>query len=216
MAVITLAWANLMPMLIAQPPAQRAASPNIAVINLAAVFERYQITQDLEQMFAERREEVQAEAQRKQDEVNGLRTTVEQFKPGSADYRSREEDLVRAEINFQVWLEVQERRLKSEHKAWLELIYRNTQAVVAKIAADRHIDLVLTYSDLEEDAPDSVAFKQQILLRTVIYANQRADLTEQVIEMLDADYQRRGGAAALKLGQGGGPGASPGGGAGNR
>lgn len=212
MTAMTLIWVNLMPALIAQQSAQPPTSPNVAVINLAAVFERYSMTQDLEQMFAERRQNVKTEAQSKQDEISVLRTTLEQFKPGSADFRTREEDLVRGEISFQVWLEIQERRLKNEHKGWLSLIYRNTQAAVAEIAADRRIDLVLTYSDLEEDAPDSVAFKQQILLRTVIYANQRTDLTEQVIEMLDTDYQRRGGAATLKLGQSGNPGTSPGGG----
>lgn len=200
MAVNTLVWTILMPILMAQQSPPRSGPPNIGVVNLAGVFERYQLTRDLEQMFAQRRQDVKTQAETKRDEINILRNALEQFKPGTADFRKREENLVRAEIDFQVWLEVVERRLKNEHKTWLELIYRNTQDVVAEIAVNRHIDLVLTYSDLEQDAPDSVALKQQILLRTVIYANERTDLTQEVIETLDADYQRRGGAASLHFG----------------
>ncbi len=188
--------ASLMPVLAAQQPGSQAPT-NIAVVNLAAVFEKYQMTRDLEERFGRRREEVKAESRGKQENIALLRNALEQFKPGTADFRQREEELVRSEIEFEVWLEVQERRLKSEHKSWLESIYRNTQEVVARIAAQRGIDLVLTYNDLEEDAPDSLAFKQQILLRTVIFASPRTDVTAPVIETLDAEYRNSGGTAAL-------------------
>ena len=199
-AILTIACVHLMPFVTAQSPPQRSASPNVAVINLARVFERYQMTQDLEQMFAQRRQDLKSEAERKRDDIGVLGNALQQFKPGTEDYRQREEKLVRAEIEFEVWLDVQERRLKSEHKGWLERIYSSTQDVVAKIAGERGLDLVLTYSDLERDAPDSVAFKQQILLRTVIYADERIDLTNGVIDVLNTDYQRRGGAGSRQVG----------------
>jgi len=189
----------LTPLCAGQAGGLQPAPLNIAVINLATVFERYQMTRDLEQVFAQRRRDVKAEAEKKRDDLSAQANALQQFKPGTDDYRQREEELTRGEVEFEVWLEVQERRLKSEHKAWLEQIYQNTQDVVAAVAAKRGLDLVLTYSDVERDAPDSIAFKQQILLRTVIYANERTDLTKEVIELLDADYQKRGGVGALEL-----------------
>ena len=79
-------------------------------------------------------------------------------------------------------------------------IYNSVEQVISKLAADRGIDLVLTYNDLDPNAPDSVAFKQQILLRTVLFASERSDLTDAVLAKLDADYQKRGGANTLRLG----------------
>ncbi len=212
MVAFALACLNFVPLAPAQAGQLSAGAPKVAVVNLAAVFERYVMTQDLEQLFAQRRQDVKTAAENKQDNLSVMKNALEQFKPGTSDYQSREEELVRAEINFQVWVEVQERRLKAEHKSWLERIYHDTQETVAKIASDRGIDLVLTYSDLDSGAPDSVAFKQQILLRTVIYANKRVDLTEETIQLLDADYRHKGGPAILQMrrsGNGNGDNSSP-------
>lgn len=181
-------------------PGQPGGGPHVAVINLTAIFERYSMTRDLEQVFGERRTQVTAEAQKRREDLNAKRTGLEQFKPGTTDYRDREESLIKSEMEFQVWLDFEERRLKDEHKRWLQSIYADATAAVAKLAAERGVDLVLTFNALEDDAPDSVAYKQQILLRTVVYANGRADLTEGVVAAMDADYQKRGGPATLQTG----------------
>jgi Skp family chaperone for outer membrane proteins len=182
--------------LIAQSGAPRPAT-KIAVVNLATVFERYQMTSDLEQKFEESRQAVGAEAQSKRDQINLQQNALLDLKPGTPDFKKREDDLLRAQTNFEVWLKIKERDLKRQHMRWLKLIYERTKGVIAKLAADRDIDLVLSYNNLDEDVPDSVALKQQILLRNVLYANNRVNLTERVIELLDADYQREGGAAML-------------------
>ncbi len=178
---------------VAQP-----ATPNIAVANLTDIFDRYQLTRDLEQMFDEKRQTIAAEGERRRDDIDLKRKTLMDMKPGTADFNQREEALITAEVEFQAWLEIQERHLKGQHMSWLQMIYGHAQGAISKIAAERRIDLVLTYNDKLEQTPDSVAFKQQILLRNVIYANDRVNLTETVIEMLDAEYQRRGGAATLQ------------------
>ena len=200
MKLVAIVCASVVSAASAQTAGQRSATPNIAVINLGAVFERFQMTRDLEQVFTDQRESLATQAQKTREDVIIQRNALAQFKPGSPDFLQREEELVFAQKRFEGWLDIQEVRLKREHKTWLELIYRNVQDAVAKIAEGRGIDLVLTYSDLEEDAPDSIAFKQQILLRTVIYAHDRIDLTEEVIRTVDGDYAKRGGINAIQAG----------------
>ncbi len=188
-------------MLMSTMAQQGGAAPRVAVVNLAQVFDRYLMVHDLEQMFEERRNNVTAQAQKKRDDLNTQRAALEQFKPGSPDYTEREEQLGKDEFQFQWWLERQERVLKEEHKAWLISIYRQVEAAVAAISQSEGIDLVLTYNDLDTNAPDSIAFRQQILLRPVIYANGRVNLTNAVIESLDSQYQKQGGASKLQLGK---------------
>ncbi len=183
---------------VAQPGSPGRTPPNIAVVNLTQIFDRYQMTRDLEQMFDERRQSITAAAERKRDDVKLKRQALMDMKPGTPDFAQREEALIEAEVQFQAWLEIQERRLKNQHKSWLEMIYNHAREVIARISQERGIDLVLTYNDILDEAPDSVAFKQQILMRSVIYANARVNLTDIVVETLDSDYQRRGGAATLK------------------
>jgi Skp family chaperone for outer membrane proteins len=169
----------------------------IAVVNLTAVFERYQMTHDLEQVFDQRTQQFTAQAGQRRDNINLLKDAIADFKRDSAEFAQREEEFIKAQIEFQAWLEIHERRLKQQHTIWLKLIYENTRRVVAKLASERNIDLVLTINDIEDQTPDSASFKQQILLRSVIFASPRTDLTEQTIERLDHDYQARGGAQQL-------------------
>ena len=200
MSLVTIMCTSLVSAALGQQPQSHSGSPNIAVVDLTSLFDRFRMTRDLEDLFAGRRESITAEAESRRDDITFKRNELRQFKPGTADFQQREEALIQAEIGFQVWLEVEERRLKSEHKNWLQEIYKNVEQVIAKLAADRGIDLVLTYNALDPDAPDSIAFKQQILLRIVLYASDRSDLTNTVLARLDADYQKRGGPNTLRLG----------------
>lgn len=200
MSLVTIVCTSFVSLALGQQAKPLSSSPNIAVVNLTSLFDKFRMTRDLEDLFAGRRESITAEAESRRDDITFKRNELQQFKPDTPDFQQREEALIEAEIGFQVWLEVQERRLKNEHKNWLVEIYKNVEQVIAKLAADRGIDLVLTYNDLDLGAPDSVAFKQQILLRTVLYASNRSDLTTSVIAKLDADYQKRGGPNTLRLG----------------
>lgn len=199
MTMTATVWTVLLSATLAQSGAAPAPGPRIAVVNLTQIFERYQMTRDLEQMFDEQRQTITATAEKKRDDINLQRNAIQDLKPGTSDFVAREESLIQSEVEFQAWLEIQQRRLKERHKNWLKMIYHDVQTVITGIAEKRSIDLVLTYNDLEDDAPDSAAFKQQILLRSVIYANSRVDLTEPVIDALDAEYQRRGGPASIQI-----------------
>ena len=200
MSLVTIVCTSLVSAALGQQAQPHSGSSNISVVNLTSLFDKFRMTKDLEDLFAGRRESITGQAQSQRDDITFKRNELQQFKLGTPDFQQREESLIQAEIQFQVWLEVEERRLKSEHKNWLIAIYENVEQVISKIAADRGIDLVLTYNDLDPSAPDSVAFKQQILIRTVLYASERSDLTAAVLAQLDADYQKRGGANTLRLG----------------
>ncbi len=185
-------------MLLISVPAQFAlAQSNIGVIDVAQVFESYNMTRDLESMFNAKRQELASEAEQRRTSIDQMRRGLAAFDPSSADYISREKELIRAEVDFQVWSTHSEQRLKTNHKMWLLAIYRNTQATVAKLANERNYDLVLTFDRLAEDAPDSVTLRQQILLQKVIYHSPRVDITNEVLNRLNSEYKSTGGIRSL-------------------
>jgi len=165
-----------------------AAGQNIAVIDVARVFEQYKLTRDLESTFDKQRRDLSAEADQRRQSVEQMRKSLAAFDPASNDYAQREEKLYRAEVEYQVWSGTQEKRLKSEHKRWLLRIYRDTQRIIGEIARSRGVDVVLTYDHLMEDAPDSTALRQQILLQKVIYHSDRVDITTEVLNRLNSEY----------------------------
>lgn len=176
------------------------AADNIGVINIADVFDGYQMTTDLERLFQLSEQRIKEESQTRLSELDTRRKELEAFAPGTPDFAERDRALVRLEMEYQVWLGFEQRMLRDEHMRRLVQIYEDTQSAVRSVAESRGIDLVLTYDRLSADAPDSVSMRQQILLQKVIYANDRIDLTQPVLEQLNRAYQERGGIDSLKFG----------------
>ena len=170
-----------------------AELPNVAVIDVAKVFEQYEMTRELELMFDEKRRAIGDQAESRKATIDQMRRALTAFDPASQDFVQREQELMKAEVEFQVWFGYEQQQLKNEHKRWLLLIYRNTQKTVANIATAKEIDLVLTYDRLTEDAPDSVVLRQQILLQKVIYHSEQTDLTDEVLTKLNESFRAQGG-----------------------
>lgn len=174
------------------------SGPRIGVVKIAQVFEGYRMTRDLEDRFDARRRAIGDEAESRRKAMDNRRAALEAFDPASRDYAERREELRRSAFEYKVWLEMEEQRLKEEHMAWLRMIYEDVCGAVAEAAQARGIDLVLTCDDLSEDVPDSVALRQEILLKKVLYFSERIDLTESVLRRLNESYEEKGGAASLR------------------
>ncbi len=172
---------------------------NIAVINVAKVFEKYDMTHDLETMFETKRQAAAQEAETRRSSIDQMRRALTAFDPDSEDYARREQDLIRAEVEFQVWSTQTENRMKSDHKKWLLKIYDNVQLAIKELAEKKNIDLVLTYDELTEDAPDSITLRQQILLQKVIFHDERIDITADILKNLNQKYKDDGGIKGQKL-----------------
>lgn len=174
---------------------------NVAVVDLALIFEKYAMTRDLETLFDGRRRAAAGEAENRRAAVEAKRKGLQALKPDTRDFAALEEEITRMEIEYEVWAAHQDRRLKADHKQWLMKIYTNVRQIIKEIADASDIDLVLTDDQLRDDAPDSIALRQQILLKKVIYFDERIDLTQAVLTRLNAKYEQDGGAAGLQISQ---------------
>ena len=174
-------------------------SVNVAVVDLALIFEKFAMTKDLEAAFDARRRIAAEEAATKKAAIDKKREALLARKPDSKEFAELEQEVTRLEAEYEVWATVQEKSLKADHKRWLMRIYNNVRQAVAETAAASKIELVLTYDKLTDDAPDSIALRQQILLQKIIYFNERIDLTDAVLARVNETYEKAGGAASLQL-----------------
>ena len=177
---------------------QDDSPPAIGVVDIAQVFEGYQMTRDLEERFDARQRDIRAQADNRRQAMEKQFASLEAFDPASKDYAERRENLQRMQFEFRVWLEMEEQRLKEEHMLWLRLIYDDVCQAVAQSARSRGVDLVLTHRELSDDVPDSSALRNEILLKKVLYFSDRIDLTGQVLRLVNESYEQRGGAASLR------------------
>ncbi|MBN1511073.1 MAG: OmpH family outer membrane protein [Phycisphaerae bacterium] len=164
------------------------ASPKVAVINLSKVFDQYRLTKDLETLFESKQQQMAAQAKQKTDEITVKRQELARFKPDSDDYKTRRAEVEKMEVEFEVWAGTQERQIRDEHKAWLLRIYQDVHKAVEELSAEKGINLVLTYDEVTDGAPDSKTLRQQLLLEKVFYFAKELDLTQEAIERLNKNY----------------------------
>lgn len=175
----------------------------VAVVNLPLIFQEYDMTADLERKFDSLRQGKQAQAQKKQEEIEAKKAELQRASqtllPSSEEFKAIQKEVQRMELEFEWWAKQEEEQLKAEHKAWLLKIYKNVAAEVEAVAQEGDIDLVLAHEELAEDAPDSASLRQQILLQKIVYFDDKLDLTRTVLTRLDEKYQAAGGAQSLQL-----------------
>lgn len=171
------------------PGAQGAQMPSkVAVINLSKVFDQYRLTKDLEDLFEAKQQQMAAEAKQKTDEITVKRQELARFKPDSEDYKTRRAQVDEMEVQFEVWAATKERQIREEHKSWLLRIYQNVHKAVEELSAEKGIEVVLTYDEVTDEAPDSKTLRQQLLLEKVFYFAKELDLTQETIERLNKNY----------------------------
>ena len=196
MAAVLLGAGLLLGELRAQPAgrpeaAGGGAAGRVAVVNIVKVFNEFQQTKELNTQFEQRRQEVQLEVDSRDREIELKARELEAFHPDSTDYNQRRRELLRLQIDRDNYMRLAEIDVRDQFKTWTERTYEMVCTAAAKVAERHGFDLVLTSEDLNTEVPDANALKQQIRLRHVIYADDRADITAEVLDMLNHEYKQK-------------------------
>lgn len=162
-----------------------------AVLDIAALFEKYERTAYLEEEFLAKRKFLTEEAERRRQQVETLRKAIEAYKPGTAEFKQKQLELREAELRYKVWGETEDENLKDAHKQSLLEIYDDIRRTVAMLAQEKGIDVVLTYDRLTESAQDSESLRRQILLQKVLYYNPSIDITETTLAALNEQFRKK-------------------------
>ncbi|MEK7710383.1 MAG: OmpH family outer membrane protein [Planctomycetota bacterium] len=182
----------------AMPSVQLAsASPNIAVVNVATVSEKYQKTSDLEAQFDALRKRLGQERDAMKDKLDRAnRSLQEELKPGTEEYRLRKKEIAMLEAELQWFIDNEGQKVEKGLAESLRSIFDDIQSAVREVAEEQGVEIVLAADKLPGDSPDSPAqARQMILLQKVLYWKPEVDLTDAVIARLNKNYKPTAGAA---------------------
>lgn len=186
MTSLFVAWSGV---LLAQGGAN---SVKVAVVNLPEVSERYAKTADLEAHF----EGVRTKLNEQRDEMSAkvekmARSLQEELKPGTEVYEKRRKEVAMQEAELQWFVEVEGKKVEQGLADALLKIYSDIQTVVSEVAKDRGFDIVLASDRVPDSAPSSPAqVRQHILLQKVLYWSPSVDISDEVIQRLNARYRK--------------------------
>jgi Skp family chaperone for outer membrane proteins len=170
----------------------------IGIVYIQQVFKNYRYATDTEERikatFQPEQQRIEAEIARVQELERGLQNNP-LMAPGSAQWRKKMMEIEAAKLEVQSMQEDFGNRVRQEEAAFWMNMYNAFQRA-CKILGDYYqYDIIMAAPDpaLSEDAvkaQDPMAIQQEILMRRIQYASERANLTPSITELLNARYQQ--------------------------
>jgi Skp family chaperone for outer membrane proteins len=171
----------------------------IAVADASRIFNEMQETKDTKVQMDEERSRLEAVAKEKADELNKPKAQRDQLKPGAPGYDELTDKLNDSYNDFQAWRASAQAKGERNQKRQVATLFKKVEAATAQVAQREGYDLVLAKQSpqLPENL-DAVKYEQVVQIlsaRNVLYAAPRADISEQVIQVLNTNYKSHGGSA---------------------
>lgn len=162
----------------------------VAVCNIEQVVEALTEKQQLDAEMKQHRDALAAEQQSRQKRIEKLEFDLNALKPGTDAYKQKQEELQRAALELQVWTRFEQARAGRELGLQTERLYRKILEAIGRVGQDNGYDVVLfreSNVDMQFENPQQLS--ALIQLRKVLYANPSIDLTDQVIQRMNNEYE---------------------------
>jgi Skp family chaperone for outer membrane proteins len=120
------------------------------------------------------------------------------FISGSEDYKRHENKVTQLKAQHEAGREQAERDFAFEQAESMATLYKEVQAMVARVAGRRNLNYIVKVSNqpISGSDPNSV---MTAISNTMVYADPRHDITNDVIHNLNGMYQRLGAAPATSM-----------------
>lgn len=172
-----------------------AIAPVFGSIDMDAVFKNYEKVKSTS-------DEMQAKALAKQQElqkmVADMKAAAEKqssLSPMSPEFKKFDQQLTQMKIQAEAAQQQAQKELAQMEAEALAGLYREIQSMVARVAAWRGMTYVVKVSNEPVTGGDPNAV-MAAMSRTVVYADPRNDITQQVVQYLNVEYRKSAGAAA--------------------
>jgi Skp family chaperone for outer membrane proteins len=125
------------------------------------------------------------EVDNRQKILQDMERALHGLKPGQPDFNKNQEELIREMTRFRIEAEERKRAIVLKFLVFTEQFYRKINEVVATLARERDLEVVLYKEGYEVSAEDPDELFAKIQQRKVLYNAAGCDLTELVLKRLN-------------------------------
>ncbi len=186
-------WMTLFFAAMLLPAAVASAQAKLGVVNTARIFNEMQETKALQTKLQSDRDGLADTERQKRGQLQALKESRDQLKPDSPQYQQRNEELVKASVEFEVWGRMMQLNVQRQQKQQIARLFDKIQTAVTEVAKNKGLDLVVAEQATEMPADmDQInvdQLKALINQRNILYAAEGLDISNEVITSLDATYK---------------------------
>ncbi|MGB2997354.1 MAG: OmpH family outer membrane protein [Phycisphaerae bacterium] len=171
------------------------AEIKVGQVDVVAVVDQYERTKDAETDAKLAEADLKATAEPKIRKVEELRLQRDGFNKDSEEWKRLDEKALEAEVELRTWLAIERVKLMRKQRDVLLDIYREIQKAVGRAAKEKGLDLVLakaflTPGQIDVNEVQSLQdLKRHIVSTALLYPGEVVDVTQDVLNNLNAGYK---------------------------
>jgi Skp family chaperone for outer membrane proteins len=173
--------------------ADQSAPPRVAIANTARIFSDMQETKDLKAKLEGKRKDIETEENDRRSKINAMEAGLKEMNPGNAQFNAAQDAMDKEMADFDSWGKLVRLQAEREQKNTMILLFNKIQSAVGKIAAQDGIDIVLADQAPDLSNTEGMTFDQLrsvINQKQVLYTSKKADISDEVLTLLDAEYAK--------------------------
>ena len=185
--------------------ASASAALKVGVADIVAVTNGYDRTKDANADIQVEQANFKAAADPKVNALEDLRLKRDGFNKGTNEWQQLDDQVLKTRAELNTWMQIERIKIERRHQEVLLDMYRQMTDAIERIAKQKKIDLVFTKAFLEPpqiDVDKAVGLQdlqKRIVGQRVLYPTDVADITEDVLKILNDEYKAKkkapGGAA---------------------
>jgi Skp family chaperone for outer membrane proteins len=168
-------------------PAGDGAQPKIGVVGIRRIFQDCKRNVKYREEATAEQQKIIAELGKLKSEIEADEAGLKALKAGSSDYLDLMKAVLEKQASLQAKQDYHKQQLALKDQRWTEELYTDILRETAAVAKQKGLDIVL-----EKDEPELPALSAQelmMIIRThsVLYSGGCPDITDEVINRVDAE-----------------------------
>ena len=168
-----------------------ASSGRVACVDVVRVFNEYQREKDLEEEMKQVRDKLELEAAQRKQKIDAAKAVLDAMSTDDPIRTKKMRELLELNISTRNWMDITQAAMAREVGIWTTKVYKEILAVVETIAQEKGYDLVFYRDEFQVVSMDPAEVREQIRSRKLIYASNAADISQAVLDKLNADYRAK-------------------------
>ena len=163
-----------------------------AVADVQLVFESLKEKMQIEADLKSQLEQLNQEEQIRKQKLQELKSDLEILAPDTPAYNEKQSSLEQKAIELQAWQGFQTQKLNRERGLQIERLYRKMLDAIGRLAKQNGYDLVMFKekpANFRGAKPE--ALNTLIQVRKVLWAAEELDLTDQIIQMMNNEFNNQ-------------------------
>ncbi|MBC8377570.1 MAG: OmpH family outer membrane protein [Planctomycetes bacterium] len=157
----------------------------IGVVNVTKVLENSVSNKQWQEKMQQDQTDTKNQFNQLRTELEAIQANLKLRMPGTEDFLKLRQEMVEKGAMLEAKNKFYQDKVTFEMQRWTEELYQQLLKVVADIAQDKGLDIIIADELLELPSPSLQDFMLTVKTRKLLYHNSQYDLTDEVLTALD-------------------------------